>query len=53
MLALSLDQRWVDVKQGSQEYVLQTGAARGMIRVTAHEIEDGALQPIAERLAPG
>jgi hypothetical protein len=55
-----VDQAWVDVKAGSQDFLLQPAPdARGMIKVTAYEVSSGprkpdriadALVPIAERL---
>jgi len=46
-----VDQRWVDVKTGSQDFTLQPAPdARGMIKVTAYEVVDDAVLPIAERL---
>ena len=46
-----VDQRWVQIKQGSIDLTLQpTPDAVGMIRVTAYELQDNRLQPIAERL---
>jgi hypothetical protein len=46
-----LDQRWVDIKRDAAEVTLDpTADATGMIRVTAYELTDKLLQPIAERL---
>lgn len=46
-----VDERWVDVKQGSVDLSLEPApGARGMIRVTAFEVQGGEATPIAERL---
>jgi hypothetical protein len=47
-----VDQRWVNVKAGSQDFTLQPAEdARGIVKVTAYEVADrDALRPVAERL---
>jgi hypothetical protein len=46
-----VDQRWVEIKAEPVDVTLQpTQEARGMIRVTAYQLEENALQPVAERL---
>lgn len=46
-----VDQRWIDIKPGQTEVTLQpTAEAFGMIRVTAYELANLKLKPLAERL---
>jgi hypothetical protein len=46
-----VDQRWVEVKRDAVDVTLDpTQEATGMIRVTAYELQDKMLQPVAERL---
>jgi hypothetical protein len=46
-----VDQRWVVIKSEPVDVTLQpTQEASGMIRVTAYQLEENALQPVAERL---
>ncbi len=46
-----VDQRWIDIKAGQTEITLQpTTEASGMIRVTAYELANLSLKPVAERL---
>jgi hypothetical protein len=46
-----VDQRWVDFEKDSIDVTLQpTQEANGMIRITAYELHDKLLQPVAERL---
>jgi hypothetical protein len=46
-----VDQRWVEMKHAPLDVTLHpTQEATGMIRVTAYELQENTLQPVAERL---
>ena len=46
-----VDQRWVEIKREPVDVTLHpTQEATGMIRVTAYELQENTVQPVAERL---
>ena len=46
-----VDERWIEVKRGSVDFTLEPAPdARGMIRVTAFEVQGADVTPVAERL---